>query len=558
MAQSKQVYLNEFRMENDYVFYSRLTDDAALASLWRTIHKTASAEFEKNVTFFNQVDSTTIANSIIAQGKAEQEKERRFLYEYFGISMNQISIKEYPSYINTLNSVIGLKDDYENLLKLINQGRLSKKGKVKDNSKDRAYSAMAYFDGYLTKALRARIESYFKTNKAIKLIESDSREYWTSEMRDLIDLAIEDAIINLSNQVDIVDGQQVQVWKKAINLLQLSKKQFNQLKSDIFQRYNLDNVINQLWIWEKGRTNLKSTRGLSTKIKQSYGMGEIKYRSVNGLLEEYIDPLAGNYELSEKGITRSRSVMKSNIAKTDSVSIFSMDMSTNNLTEILNEELLSSNSLIDASQIMTNFVESYMSKLKNSFIIFESSKAYSLGKSFRGFHSGGKKLLEDLPSYLDAMGMNIEGENLVRTLYNTIPGAIGENKQQEVKDNLSLALSEVMANFMFDDWTNIGVTTNNAIHIFSLDEVKIPLSYLLIAVGNAMLNTISDPTSYFKVSFSVPNQIKYPEKIQDFDVNVGMIGYWDEQRQIARKNSSFSIRFLSNFKTLIKDLINEL
>ena len=49
---------------------------------------------------------------------------------------------------------------------------------------------------------------------------------------------------------------------------------------------------------------------------------------------------------------------------------------------------------------MTNFVESYMSKLKNSFIIFESSKAYSLGKSFRGFHSGGKKSLEDLPSYV--------------------------------------------------------------------------------------------------------------------------------------------------------------
>ena len=115
-----------------------------------------------------------------------------------------------------------------------------------------------------------------------------------------------------------------------------------------------------------------------------------------------------------------------------------------------------------------------------------------------------------------------------------------------------------MANFMFDDWTNIGVTTNNAIHIFSLDEVKIPLSYLLIATGKAMLNTISDPTSYFKVSFSVPNEIKYPEKIQDFDVNIGMIGYWDEQRQIARKNSSFSIRFLSNFKTLIKDLIKEL
>jgi hypothetical protein len=49
---------------------------------------------------------------------------------------------------------------------------------------------------------------------------------------------------------------------------------------------------------------------------------------------------------------------------------------------------------------MKDFYEQYLSKLDNSFIVYGSTKSYSLSESFRGFHGGGKRNLSDAVSII--------------------------------------------------------------------------------------------------------------------------------------------------------------
>ena len=549
-----KAYQDMFKLKDNYVFYQRLNDDgAAQAHIWKKVYTSAMNEFSDGLKFYNVIDTETIGNTLIAQGYNEQEKEIEFLYQMFGIPKNRITLSNYPQYINQINEIIGLKDDYKNLLNLIKQGRRGQNKKAKE----RAYTGTAYFDSYLTTALRRNIDNFIRTKEAEEIVLSDSKILWENKLKEITEISIKEAIERMANQKDKINNEEYQIWSSVLSLLQLTESQYDQLKSDIFKRYNLDKVIDELFKWDSDRRakNKGSTKGLSNKIKNSYDLTERSFRSINGLIEEYVNTLSGDYNLSS-----SKTVLKNNIAKTDSVTIFSMAgrLNLDSLGEILNENLGNSSSLIDAEEIIDNFYNSYMKRLTDTFIIFESTKAYSLGENFRGFHGGSARPLSNLPSFLEAIGSNIDGETLISLLYNTIPGAIGDSNSAQIKENVSYELSKYMANFLFDDWKLVGQSTNNAIHIFTLDSIKIPLSYLLIATGQAFLEASRNPSSFFKVSFSLPSSILYPTTIRPFDKDKGMEGYWNEQRNSAINESTFSIKFLRNFKSLIEDLIKKL
>lgn len=552
-----------YKMSDNYIFYNRLNvANTPQSGMWKRVYRSAMSDFNNNVRFFNNITYEDISKSLIRQGYVELEKEQNLLYLAFGIPKKKIRIQDYPKYISEINKFIGLKDDYANLVQLINQGRKDKKGRT-HKDKERAYSVMAFFDGYFTPVLRQKMDNFMRTSTAEQILLTGNDMAWEREMRRIIESSISETIQKLSQQKDIIGDKEVQVWQKtALKLLTMTEKQTKQLKSDIFKRYNMDKVIKELWTWEKEKFKQgnKSQKGLSTKIKKSYNISEKKNRSISGFLDEYASSLAGEGIITENGTTITRGVLKSNIAKTDSITIFSTSgrINLDNIFEMINSDLKKSSSLVEAEKIIENF-NNYLKALKDTFVIYESSKAYSLGKNFRGFNSISSKPLSSLPSYLDRMGSKINGVELVQTLYNTIPGTIGAAQEGRVKENISLAMSEIMANFMFDDWKSIGVSTNNSIHMFKLDEIQIPLSYLLIGAGTAMQQISAIPTSFFKVSFSLPKEILYPIKVGEedgsFSMEKGMEGYWDEQRQVVETSAKFSVRFLSNFRNLIKDLV---
>lgn len=561
----KNAFENYFTFDDGYVFYQSLTDDTLARGVWNRIYKSAMSEFEDNLRFYNLTTSDEVAQSLIAQGYAEQKKELRFLHDTYGIPETPIPANQYATYINEINKLMGLKENYKHLLTLMKQGYKNRG----NEGKDRAYTATAYFESYYGTQLKNAFEGFLRTNRAAELIMNNNFSAFEAELQSLAEEAVLKTFQEIGNKKETIDGQQVQIWKEVLNILKSSKYQLQQLQSEVLKRYDIDKIINDIYVWDKDRRADKkrtdSLRGLRKKIDITLKGSEIKNRINAGYIEEYVSQALGDgIELGVNSNRKMRGgVIKSNIAKTDSI-LLSSTLAKVELDDAINEMnriMESSRSLEDANQILTDFYYEYLSDMPETFVIYESTKAYSLGKNFRGFSGGASQPLENLPQYLNGMGIAMDGEELVTALYNTMRGAIGEDYKDELKESTSRALSTHLASFLFDDWQLVGKVDNQAIHMFNLDSVKVPLSYLLIATGTAMQQINENPSSYFHISVHTPSEILWSKTgghIDPFDESVGMINYWDQQRSAALNGSTFSVKFLSNFKTIIKGLLNSL
>ena len=540
----------QLTLKRGLVFYDRLNkDDAFQAAYWKKIYQSSMREFESNMQVFNNYTHFQVGQTLIRRGELEQQKELNFLKTIYGYSQGKLDWEEYPKYINTINQIVGMKDDYENLLKLI---------KKKSVGKERAPIAFAYLDSYLTTTLTENLRQFFSTKKAEEIMNLLDNVRWQTEFDKIYEKSLKEAILKISEQVEIIENEEVQIWKNISNLLDKTETFFDEIKSLIYTRYNLESASNQIFEWEKERRakNRIGTRGLNKAVASSYGIKEIEKRSIAGLVQEYAThAFKDKIEINEKG-----AVFPSNVMRADAVKVYSADININldKLVDTLKLNSLESRNLIDAEKILDNFNQNFMSGLDDTFVVYENTKAYSMGSSFRGFGSGGSKPLNSLPEYLDGMGVNINGHEIVELLYNTAKETIGDGRREEVKEKSSLLLSQYLANFMFDDWASIGNTSNtNAIHMFNLNGVLVPLSYLLIATGKA-IETLNVNNSYFKISFKVHDEIKWPNRIEPWEEKRGMLSYWEEQKEIFDKKSSFNVKFMSNFKNLITQLLKTL
>jgi len=76
--------------------------------------------------------------------------------------------------------------------------------------------------------------------------------------------------------------------------------------------------------------------------------------------------------------------------------------------------------------------------------------------------------------------------NLIKIALNAIPGAYLESEETYINSILKLEIAHCLAYLLFDDWVSFSSEVSNdknAIHIFSLEGMEVPLSYLLIRVG---------------------------------------------------------------------------
>lgn len=525
-------------LKDGYVFYKRLNAPDAQAN-WKNLYQSAMSDFSSIELGAQQVTYSDISEKLTFAGQAEQNKERQLLREIFGINIDNVSLKDYPKFINAINELMGLKGQYRNLL-----------SKLKANKeKERAPTAASYFDSYLSTAITNRLRGFIDTQKGMEMIANGDYIGWTEKITNLIELAVEDAVKKMSEQKDIINGEEVQIWSEAAALLQKTNGQLEQFKSDVFKRYNLQNIVKDIFNWQTQRyqENRKTTKGLAKNVKESMKLGEIGARSTAGFVQEYI--VSSMQNMSGGG------TLKSNILKTDNVHLFSasVDIDLENIFEQLNNNL-TGDSLEENRTIIENFYNDYINKIRDGFVVFENVKNYSLGNNFRGFSAGSSQPLSELPSVLDEIELNIDGEGLVNLLYNTIGGAIGEDKQSYIRDQTRLMMSSAIANFLFDDWQTIGQSKDRSIHMFNLDGVLVPLSYLLITMGEAIRQVQRVPSDYFKVTFSMPGSILWPERVPMSD-GENIYDYWEQQRQDVESRSTFSIKFLANFKSLVKQLI---
>lgn len=538
-----------YSFKDGYIFYNRLKYSSA-SNNWSEVYNRAIDDLATAESKLDKVTRNDVSKKLKQAALYEQIKERRLLKEMFGIDSKKIELSDYPKFINDINRIMGLKEDYQYLLKLLD----------KNKGKERAPAAASFFTSALTTVLTEKIRNFTQTKKCEDIIMKGNEKEWNSKMLEIYDESVEKAIKKLSNQKDVVNGKEVQIWTKIRKLLEETNKlQLRQFKEDMLGRLNIDKMIRDIYKWEIDRRNSlkKTTRGLSTKIKSNIAPNELGVRSVNGFINEYFTSAVQDAVMNyNKG-----GALKSNMLKTDVIELYSLNTDFN-LEQVFNtyNETIAGSTMEENRETIKILYDKYIKNVDNSFIIYQNAKLYSLGDSFKkGFSSGNNIPLANLPTYLDEVGLNINGEDLVKLLYNTIPGTIlnKNNKSVRIKQTARLFISAAIANFLFDDWETIGESSSNAIHMFNLDNVLVPLSYLLLAIAEVLKRVRDSSSQLVRISFNLPKQIEYPIPIK-LEEGEDIRDYWNRQRNIGLTQSSFSINFLSNFKSLIKSLIKSL
>lgn len=544
-----------YTYDKNFVFYKRLNDDNAFQSNhWKKVHDTANSYFNKDLDSLEGKEIKRVANSLINKGKAERTKELNLFKEKLGIS-NIDEQTDYSTYINSINKIIGLRDDYEKLLRLMKQ---------QAKGKNRATGAMSYFESYLQTTLTENIRKFIYSNKGKKsveeYIEKNSLKTWEDNLERIIIKSFDDAIKKIGDRKDLLDDEELFLWKDIIKVLDKSEQQYKLLHSTIYTRYNLDNVKKELNKWFIGLTNTGTTKGLSTFIKKSYDMNEKSYRSAAGFMEEFVENmLPDKIEVAEgKNYYRSSSVMNSNMLKADSVQLYSenINLKLQELTDKMSSEITGNLNLTDARNQLETFYNEHLKEVDDLFITYTSSKLYSLGDSFRGFTGANLKGAGIIKFLNNVTNNKSEGQKAIRLLINCAYGTIGENQQEKVKMNITTMLSEYMAELLFDDWITLGKENNNAIHIFTLNNIKVPLSVLLIGAGQALLDGHDSLRRWFKIYYTIPDEIKkYKDETIKIEEGKVLKDYWIEQRNYSIKQTQLGVKFLGNFKQILDELI---
>ncbi len=567
---SKHIYVSDFVTDNNYIFYERLfTSNGPQATLWDKIGRQARDDFNANIDLLNvENNRNMIADVLLTQAAAEKKKEINFLKEVFGVDDTTVDLEDYPTLINKLNRLIGLKDEYKNLLTVLNQGRGDTENQIK---KARGYGAAAYFGDYFAKHLYYKLLDAMESQEDIDIITKGKKKEYNKLITRLIEESVEDTIREIAEiQGETVDDEEVHVWNKLLHILEETEEDlYGNFKNDFYKRYHLSNVKKEVRAFLKDRAKrTKSSKqfdGLETKIKKSYKLSEGAIRAAEGFLEEYLQTgIIGNIIINDgKAVFRKGTVVKSNIAKTDTVSLYTANVNFD--LDPLIDELNSRNhfeSLMDAQNYLNSF-NNKLQSMPDNFVVYENVKKYATNSdNFRGFH-GGKVNVRDLHTMFKKTRNQIDVDKLMATLLNTVDETVISDGKKTRKD-LTYALSSSVATFLFDDWESIGnVDNEHALHIFILDAVRVPLSYFLYALGTAIKDAQKDPTSLVKFDFSI-KPILYPYPIGSqksgiaFEPAGGIKKYWDKQREYALDNSNFTITFMENFNRMIIQLLERI
>ena len=551
-------------------------DDSYAGAFWERRRQYAIQQIGKARINYdeNTAPLEQLGARMIALGQAERAKEISLLQHALpDFNFNMISDTEL---ITKLNELIRGKEQFKYALDRIkNAIQLgSKKAKTTGSDfKGLGPSMASVFLSYLGTEMTNLFNGFVKQLDARRPVKE-----WGQYLEDNFDKAIDKAMTKMlekskiGKEVDKLYGDAEQ-WRsigEAYRLLQPFQEQFRgMIRNKIgfeelklaFANGNNANII--------ARAQQKYTKsGFRTMLDKNFKW-KSRQASIGGSVAEYLEVLIANAMAKGGTITdRATKVMEGEKIRTDSVDVFQFDIegefSAQELVDELNRTMLDVTSLSNAAEKLDEFYQKNLQNLDDTFIIYTSTKNYSLGAGFSGFHNGTALPLNRLPDYIDAAGIDTDlGMDFVYTAYNTLPTAIYEDEREEIKESIENILISAAAKLMFDDWQTIGVPNSGAksIHVFDLDGIIIPSSLLFIRLGTAMQAAAKEMRSWVSVRVKLPTTVLYHPGdwtslgSTNEEIKQGIYHKWKEQFQAAEKESAFSVKFLYNFKTLMSQLI---
>lgn len=551
-------------VQNGYVVYTRGSKNR----LWDKIHREAVAASGGVPSFLGSTKEQSLVlagERLVSLANAEQNKEIALLSQA-GFEVEDAS--DIKIFIQKFNELLMGKQQFQNAIVRLNAA-LSEKGQSKEH---RAPSIAVWFTSYLRSALSKNITNFANAN--IRGLMKQNFSSWENQLDSIIDISIQEAFEQMLTKVKEVEGKELygdssqwQAIYEASRVIKDFDTKFGEMIRSKIDFSQLANIFTDegLKIKRKDARYKNISKTVDKRLNLSSGK---KSRSIGGSVEEYIMQILNTMGAAfQSAASSSGAVFSSEVMKTDTVSLFSYENNidiqagVDGIVESLNETMMGSDSLLDATKRMTEFYNQNLSKLDNTFIVYGSAKLYSMSDSFtHGFHGGGDRSLEDAKSIIAQAGISNTGavDNFINAAYNTGDGAIYFSQRGEIADSLKAALMGSVAELLFDDWVSIGEISTGAkgIHVLQLEGLQIPSSVFLRAAGQAMINLQTDMERFVKIHVSLPGTVKYKDKpIQEYRYEE-VLARWEEQAQLARSQSSFSMNFLANFKTLILQWID--
>lgn len=563
-------------VSNGYVVYTRGKDSTWY---WKGVHNKAIADAATLPKFYQEdfeSKYTAASQRLKSLGSLERKNEIALIEQVTGTEVKDT--EDIKSFIRKFNEVLMGKKQYEKAL-----FRLKEALKEENQGKSaRAPTIASFFTSKLGTALNQNISDF--VDKNIEAFKNKDFSQWEKEFDSIIDKSIEQAFKEMLTKIKKQDGKEMygdtSDWKEFYKVSQEIEGFNEDFKEMIKTKIDFSKILN---IFEENKIKYTKGRrkGIRKIIDNKDGLNlrnEKKSRSIGGSVQEYIMQIAYNFgEAAKSAISGKGVVFKSEIMKADNVTLFEFESNTGfdaeQLVDILQENMLDTTSLQDAANKMEQYYNQYLSQLNNSFIVYGSTKSYSLSESFNrgGFGGGGNRKLSEIPTILDKAGIGSQAviDKYIKIAYNTASGAIFENEREQVKEGLRAQLMGAIAELLFDDWYSFSDVEKGgakSIHVLQLEGLQIPLSVFLTATGLAFEDTIKNMNRFARIHINPFKEITYKDK-EDIlkeakaqkkegeEIKNFVKEKWEEERKKAQNESVFSLSFLSNFKTIIKEWI---
>lgn len=553
-------------VSNGYVIYQRGAESKS--PYWKSVYNKAKAEADgiSSIQTGSRTNKLLEAGQrLISLGQAEMNKEMAFIEAATGMQMS--SQEDVKLFIQRFNEVLMGKKQFEEAVFRLEDALTSPEVQY------RAPTIASWFTSYLGEALNKNINTFIGRNVASLIDQNFSA--WEAELDAIIDKSINQAFKNMLTKMTEVEGKELygtsEAWKEVYKASQ-SMDGFSDYFRDMIRSKIDFSKIKSLLQNDSIKVKNKSNRGVRKVIDSQQGLNlrsGRKSRSIGGSVQEYImSAVSALGDAASSASSTGSRVFSSDKMKTDNVTVFSFSQEINvekmasNIANQLNEAMNDASSLNDAAEIMRKFYNQHLSQLNDSFIVYGSTKSYTLSDSFKGFHGGGERKLSDAVAIIQQAGIGDSGavDNYIKAAYNTGEGAIFADKRDEIQEDLKIALMSAVAELLFDDWVSIGEVPRGgakAIHVLQLEGLQIPISVFLTAAGRAMVSAANDMERLIKIRVKLPGKIIYEDPIQTAGGHMSeILSKWNEQAQEAENDSIFSMEFLKNFKTIISEWIN--
>ena len=523
------------KVREGYVFYDSL-GSIGNTEYWTTVRSNAENYFSR-VELLNQFDDT--ASSFLRKmGEAELEKEKKMLSGFFGVSSLEWTEDNYKEIIEAINQVLNIEKVYKRAISKI------KVDEKEENSRDVAIAST--YGEYVTKKMNRALPAFFSRKKVIDYINNGRTQELGYEFEQMIEKVLNESLESMLSSESKTMGND-KIWEgalDAINDIDNFRQSFGQ---EFFSRYGFDRLQDKVKTAVADGVDVKGLKDqIVTEYKGKFShkqKGQLHNQSIAGFVSEHVAQLLQGAASSFAGKPQVSTIAKHPMFTTDIISL--MDYQYDGTIEIDSTNIRSKR---DAQRALIEFHRNVLSNLDDVTVTYTNVKKYNLGKSFKGF-SGGTRRLEDIDLILEQIGYT-KTHSFINMIKNTASGALLQhsNKQQLASETLATAV----AYFLFDDLETIGNASSgaNAIHMFHLSDVVLPLSFLLLQMAEALEEAARDLNSFVKVSFKLPSvQFEYP---QSNTSRVASNERWEQQKVSMQQQAQVQVTFLKNFKKLIK------